>query len=112
MGKTVVIYVTTGSQEEATKIGRTLVEERLVACANLLPKIQSFYWWNAAVQEGAQTPLLLKTRKNLAKAVVARVKALHSDDCPCVIAMPIVRGNPDFLQWIENETWGGEAAGA
>lgn len=100
----VLIYVTTGSPEEAAAIGRDLVESRLAACANLLPGMTSIYWWDGAVHDDSEASLILKTRADLIEAVTARVKELHSYDCPCVIALPITGGNSDFLNWIVKET--------
>lgn len=98
------VYVTTGSLEEATAIGRTLVRERLAACANILPKITSLYWWNGDVETDTETVLILKTRTDHLELLTERVRASHSYDCPCVVAWPIIGGNPDYLAWIAAET--------
>jgi len=99
-----LIYITAGSIEEARRIGKTLVEERLAACANLVDGMRSFYWWEGKVQEDQEVILIAKTRSDLVPAVVERVKALHSYECPCVLALPIDGGNPGFLDWIDQET--------
>jgi periplasmic divalent cation tolerance protein len=99
-----MIYVTTSSREEALRIGRAVVADRLAACANVLPGITSVYRWQGEVQEEGETALILKTRSDLVERLTARVKELHSYDCPCVVALPIAGGNPDFLQWIAEET--------
>jgi len=99
-----LVYITASSGEEARKIARTLVEERLAACANLLGEINSVYWWGDAVQEDAEVALIVKSRAELVPRIVERVRALHSYDCPCVVAIPIVGGNPDFIDWIAAET--------
>ncbi len=99
-----MIYITTGSKEEASKIGRAVVEDRLAACANVLPGITSMYWWEGAVQENGEVALLLKTRQDLVDQVIAKVKQLHSYDCPCVISLPITGGNREYLDWIAGET--------
>lgn len=99
-----MIYITTSSREEAETIGRTLVEERLAACANVLGAVTSFYWWEGEVQADGEVSLVLKTRDDLVDALTERVKALHSYDCPCVVALPIAKGNPAFLDWIAAET--------
>ncbi len=101
---TVMVYVTAGSRAEAAKIGRTIVEERLAACANVVPEITSYYWWEGAVQEDSEASLILKTRQELMENVISRVKELHSYDCPCVVSFPIVGGNKEFLNWIIKET--------
>jgi periplasmic divalent cation tolerance protein len=99
-----MIYVTTSSREEALRIGRVVVADRLAACANVLPGITSVYKWQGEVREDVETALILKTRSDLVERLTARVKELHSYDCPCVVALPITDGNPDFLQWIAEET--------
>ena len=99
-----MIYVTASSREEALRIGRHIVAERLAACANVLPGISSVYRWQGEVQEEGEAALILKTRSDLVEPLTARVKDLHSYDCPCVVALPITSGNPDFLQWIAEET--------
>ena len=98
------VYMTTASPDEAQRIGRTLVEERLAACVNIVPGMRSLYWWQGAVQDGQETVLIAKTRAELLESLTARVKALHSYTCPCVVALPIEGGNADFLRWIADET--------
>lgn len=98
------LYLTAANAAEAEKLGRTLVEERLAACANLLGPIRSFYWWQGKVQDEAEVAVLLKTRVDLVERVVARVRQLHSYSVPCVVQWPIAAGNPDYLAWVEAET--------
>ena len=99
-----LIYVTASDEAEAESIGRRIVEERLAACANILPGMRSLYWWEGALETGAETVLILKTRRDLAEQAVERVKALHSYDCPCAIVLPVAGGNPAYLDWIGAET--------
>jgi periplasmic divalent cation tolerance protein len=98
------VYMTTSGPEEARRIGRTLVEERLAACVNILEGMRSMYWWEGAVQDAHEAVLIAKTREELVERLTERVKALHSYSCPCVVALPIEGGNPAFLQWIAEET--------
>lgn len=100
----VFVYVTAGSEAEAAAIGRAVVEERLAACANILPVIRSLYWWDGAVQDSAEAALILKSTDAQAEALTARIRALHAYDCPCVVVLPITGGNPDFLAWLAEET--------
>ncbi len=99
-----LLYITTASEAEAAKIGRKLVEERLAACANLLGRIGSIYWWEGKLQEEDEAALIVKTTEALVERLVERVKQLHSYDCPCVVVLPIGGGNRDFLDWIGSET--------
>jgi periplasmic divalent cation tolerance protein len=100
----VMIYVTCQTEDEAREIASTLVGERLAACANILGAIGSFYWWEGAVEEGEEVALILKTKESLVGRLTERVKELHSYTVPCVVALPLTAGNPDFLRWIESET--------
>jgi periplasmic divalent cation tolerance protein len=98
------VYVTTADQAEAERLGRAAVEARLAACANLLGPTTAVYWWEGKVESGTEAALVLKTRADLVDALTAKIVELHSYDCPCVVALPIAGGNPEFLQWIETET--------
>jgi periplasmic divalent cation tolerance protein len=99
-----ICYVTAGSREEALAIGRALVEERLAASVNVLDGTTSIYWWQGKLEQAQEAVLIAKTRAELFPALSARVKQLHSYDCPCVVALPIADGNPDYLAWIVAET--------
>jgi periplasmic divalent cation tolerance protein len=99
-----LLYVTCASEEEAIKIGSAVVEEKLAACANVLGRTTSIFRWEGKVQRENEIALILKTRSDLVDQVIARVKALHSYTVPCVVALPIGSGNPDFLNWIDQET--------
>jgi len=98
------IYITTPSPDEARTIGRALVEARLAACVNVFENMTSLYWWEGGIDQGQEAVLIAKTRHDLVPQVVARVKALHSYTCPCVVALRLAGGNPDFLRWISRET--------
>jgi periplasmic divalent cation tolerance protein len=97
-------YVTAGSRAEAMAIGRTVVEERLAACANVLDGVTSLYWWRGELEQASEAVLILKTRTELVERLTARIRELHSYECPCVVALPIAAGNPDYLAWIAEET--------
>jgi periplasmic divalent cation tolerance protein len=97
-------YVTASSRGEALMIGRTVVEERLAACANVLDGMSSIYWWQGSLEQASEAVLILKTRTELLERLIARIRALHSYECPCVIALPIAAGNPEYLAWIARET--------
>lgn len=101
-----LVYVTASSREEAENLGRAAVEARLAACANVLGAVTSFFWWEGKVQAEGESSLILKTRRSLVPALTAHIKGLHSYTVPCVVALPILDGNPDFLRWIADETRG------
>jgi len=98
------VYITASIAEEATRIGRALVEERLAACANVLNGMTSIYRWQDEICEDAEAILITKTTDDKVAALTERVKALHSYDCPCVAALPVTNGNGAFLDWIEEQT--------
>ncbi len=98
------VYVMAASPAEARRIGRAAVGERLAACANILPGLRSIYWWEGKVAEGRETVLVLKTRAARLDALIARVRALHSYECPAIVALPIVAGSKPYLDWIAAET--------
>ena len=100
----VFAYITAGSKEEALRIGRTLVEERLAACANVLDGMTSVYRWNDAVEQAEEAVLIAKTRSSLFDRLTARVRGLHSYDTPCVVELAAGRGNPAYLEWLRAET--------
>lgn len=99
-----MLYITASSRDEAKKIGRALVEDRLAACANVIDGMESTYWWEGKLAEDREAVLIVKTRADLVPDVTARVKALHSYTVPCVVAVPILDGNADYLHWIAAET--------
>lgn len=99
-----LVYVTAPGRDEALAIARLVVTERLAACANLLGPITSVYWWDGRVNQEDEVALVLKTRQSLVEALTARIRQIHPYQCPCVVALPIVGGNPDFLAWIATET--------
>ena len=99
-----LIYVTCETRDEALKIAKNVVEDRLAACANILGDIASIYWWEDQIQEGQEIAVILKTRSDLVEKLTERIKSLHSYECPCVVAIPIDGGNHKFLDWIVTET--------
>ncbi len=105
------VYVTAADAVEASRIGGAVVQERLAACANLLAGMRSIYRWQGQIAEDEEAVLLLKTREALLEPLIARVTALHSYDCPCVVAWPLHAGNPAFLHWIAEQTGAGPEPG-
>jgi periplasmic divalent cation tolerance protein len=97
----VIAYVTAKNVGEARKLGETLVKEKLAACANIIPAIESVYWWKGNVEKGRESLLLLKTKKALAPKLIKRVKELHSYNVPCIDIIPVTDGNRDYFKWIE-----------
>jgi len=99
-----IIYITAKDKAEAKKIARTLVEERLAACANIIDNVESLYWWQGKIEKGAEVVIIAKTKESLVPELINKVKSLHSYKCPCVVLLPLVDGNKDYFNWIMNET--------
>ena len=101
----VFAYVTAGSPEDADRLARTIVAERLAACANVIPGMRSVYWWQGKLEQGEEAVLILKTRTDLVEAATAAVKAAHSYSTPCVLPLTLGQGgNPDYIAWLLAET--------
>ncbi len=98
------VYMTASSADEARTIAQTLVRERLAACVNILDGMQSVYWWQDNIESATETVLIAKTSEPCIEPLIERVKALHSYECPCIIALPILEGNAAYLQWITDST--------
>lgn len=101
-----IVLVNTADAAEARRIGRTLVESGLAASANVIDGVASVYRWEGALRERSEAQLIVKTRSALVDTVIARLRAMHSYDCPGILALPVAGGNPDYLAWIERETEG------
>lgn len=99
-----LVYMTATSLEEAQRIGRLLVEERLAACVNILPGMISLYHWQGAIETGNEVVLIAKTRSALCPQLAARVEELHSYTVPCILELPVTHGNHRFLDWLAQET--------
>ena len=98
------VYITTADIDESKRIGRALVEEKLAACANCIPHMESVYWWNGKLEQSCEAVLIAKTRSSQVEALPTRVKELHSYDVPCVVAMAIEGGNEEYLKWLGENT--------
>jgi periplasmic divalent cation tolerance protein len=101
-----VVFVTAPDAVTGAKIARVLVEERLIACANVVPGIRSIYRWEGQVADEAEVLLVLKTRASRCAALAARVKELHPYALPEVIALPVLEGSQAYLDWVAAETSG------
>ena len=98
------VVVTAADADWLAGFTRTLVEERLAACGHVTGPIRSVYRWQGAVQDEGEARVALHTRRSLVPAVVERTRELHPYEIPCVIAMSLVGGNREYLQWIVAET--------
>ena len=96
-----VILVTASSPAEARRIGRALLKKRLVACVNMLPGVESQYWWQGKIERSRECLMMMKTRRGRFAAIERAVKQLHSYSVPEIIAVPLVAGQRDYLRWMD-----------
>jgi periplasmic divalent cation tolerance protein len=99
-----VVFITTGNSAEAEKIADILVNSRKAACVNILPQVDSRFWWQGKIDSADEALLIVKTKASLLDELVSLVKENHSYEVPEIIALPIMGGNRDYLKWINSET--------
>lgn len=99
----IVVLVTAGSEEEGRKIAKRLLKEKWAACINIIPRVDSHFLWKTKIERATEALLVIKTKKPYLKKVTKLVKELHSYEVPEIIALPIVGGNRDYLDWMEKE---------
>jgi periplasmic divalent cation tolerance protein len=98
------IVITAADEAWLQQFTRSLVEDRLAACGQLISPIRSIYRWDDAVQDDTEVRVALHTRRSLAPAIVERARAEHSYEVPCVLVLPVENGNPDYLAWVVAST--------
>ena len=89
--------------EEARKIAKSVVKHRLAACVNVVPEAESYFWWKDKLETQKEAMLFFKTRESLLPELIKAVKKLHSYSIPEIIALPIVKGSHDYLEWLDSE---------
>lgn len=99
----IVIFVTTGSESEAHKIADLLLDMKKAACVNIVPRVESSFWWQGKLDAAGESLLIIKTKASLLSEIVDLVKTAHSYGVPEIIALPIIGGNEDYLKWIDDE---------
>lgn len=101
--KFISVYITAPNKSEALAIANTLVKDGLVKCVNIFDQVTSIYEWRGSVQNDYEYILICKTRATNFKKIIATVKKLSSYDCPCVLSMPILVGNHEYLNWLNEK---------
>ncbi len=99
-----IINCTTTNEEEAKKIAKHLIEKKLIACATIMPKVNSIYVWNNQLNEDTESLMIMKTKTELYSKTEEEIKKLHSYEVPEIICIPILTGSKEYLNWIEEET--------
>jgi len=99
-----MVFITASNKREAKHIARELIKNKLVACVNILENVHSLFWWQGRLNKPKEVLLIIKTRRALMGRLLKKVKSLHSYAVPEIIALPIVSGNKDYLEWINEST--------
>jgi periplasmic divalent cation tolerance protein len=100
----ITVFITAPNEEEASKISRTIVEERLAACVNIIRSVRSIYRWQGSVEDESEVLMVVKTKRTLFDRLQKRVKELHSYEVPEIIGLPVIEGSKDYLDWLGQET--------
>jgi len=96
-----LFYVTCPDSETAQKISRTLLQEGLIACANILPGMESLYWWEGKIDSAKEVILILKATDVQSSRIIARVESLHPYNTPCILSLPIEKGSEAYIRWLK-----------
>jgi len=99
----IVVFSTCSTQEEAAKIARKLIEDRLAACVNVTPGVRSFYRWKGTIEESDECLLVIKSSRDLFDRLRLELEKAHTYEVPEVVAVPVVDGAPNYLHWIDGE---------
>lgn len=95
-----LLYVTCETVDQARTIGRKLIEEKLAACVNIFPQMESLYSWQDKIESANEVVLIVKTRDALAQRCINRIKELHTYTVPCILVLGVQGGNPEYLGWL------------
>ena len=99
----VIVFTTVASEEQATAIATSLLNDKLAACINIFP-VQSLYTWKGEMAREREWQLIIKTRQQLFSELSAKISSLHEYEVPEIIIIPVVDGSPPYLQWLANST--------
>ena len=100
----IVVYITSPNEDEAARIAKAIVDERLAGCVNIVKGIRSIYSWQGKIEDDSEVLMIVKTQKHLFERLKMRVKELHSYTVPEIIALPVVEGSEDYLNWLKEAT--------
>ncbi len=99
----IVVFITTNTAGEAQRIATLLLEQRQAACVNIIPEVDSRFWWEGKLDSARESLLVIKTRASRLPEIINLIKGVHSNTVPEIIALPIIGGNQDYLDWIDKE---------
>ena len=98
-----LIYISTSGFSESKKIAMKLLQEKLVACTNIIREIDSFYLWKGEINEDKESLLIAKTQSDKVGIVIKRVEEIHSYDVPCILQIQVKKGSKNYLNWMKRE---------
>lgn len=98
------VYTTHENKAKALEMGKILVREKLIACTNIFENVSSIYEWKGEIIEDSEVLMIMKTKSSLFVELQKRVEELHSYDCPCIVGLPIIKGNEPYLNWLKQQT--------
>jgi periplasmic divalent cation tolerance protein len=101
-----VVLVTAGSQEEAARIAEVVVRSHHAACATVIPAVRSLYWWEGTLMSEQESLVIIKTTESRFELVQDTIRSIHSYQVPEIIALPVAKGLPQYLEWVRKETTG------
>ncbi len=104
----IVVFITAADAEEARLIADVLLQQKKAACVNIVPGLSSLFWWRDKIDSAKESLLIVKTRASLLDEIIELVKEIHSYDNPEVIALPIVGGSDDYLEWLDEAVEGSD----
>ena len=104
MSDAIVVLCTCPDNTSARELAHTLLSEKLAACVNLIPQVTSLYYWQGKMEESQEVQLVIKTRRTMFGVLQERLLALHPYEVPEILALPILCGNPAYLQWVQEQT--------
>lgn len=104
MSDAIVVLCTCPDNTSARQLAQTLLSEKLAACVNLIPQVTSLYYWQGKMEESQEVQLVIKTRRTMFGVLQERLLALHPYEVPEILALPILCGNPAYLQWVQELT--------
>jgi len=105
MRKYIVVFITVSGKKESKKITEYLIDNKLAACVNEISNISSTYWWKGKIEKSKELLLVIKTKKSILNRLIKEVKKIHSYSVPEIIALPIIGGNKDYLNWINSSIY-------
>jgi periplasmic divalent cation tolerance protein len=104
MEEYIQVFTTAEKKEDAERIAKNVVEKRLAACVQIIGPASSTYWWKNNVETSSEWLIIMKTKKNVYPKLEKSIKELHPYEVPEILAMPVVAGSKQYLEWLDNET--------